>query len=629
MSTSDNITGTQEIETALKSLSSDLTALATLTESKLQEHLYQLPAEELNIWKESAFISIQRLKDVISIEHVGLTVTERARLVFMVSTFVGEDEFIDDRCRALAIECLGSFIPLDRTTASQVLLVHLKPIFQGAVHPGVRQDTGRAQQNPLDVQNMYDEQPWKFHGIGSWNTLAWVLSHLESDSFESLWPLIIPPLLTLVDDYDPAYKIRGIAVTNALLQRISASLLHRTGIDELLFKALQSALQNLTSDQSPTLLRAAMPCYLSLTNLVLNEDSIQKFEKLCAVVTDTIVPGWLYASSRVELMVASVDVLLLIIQALGIGSARFLKAFIPQLTENILPKEFSPVESTLELRIASAKTLLTLMRNSTRNQVLIYYSMDIKNLTLNEQSDALKEIVMELFTELLVSSNDLLMASYFILLQESKLDVLINNAAEFLPPVDAVTKDGYDLVFGVNCVATCFLTLCLLPCLLKTSGARIISMVGEDHRLVESINYSSVIEGEKRLQLDPLVNHAQSKLGLMLFTNELHRRYHKQGLVAVSVHPGTVKSNRYKHQPFWLVSILHLFMYPSYMGAITPLWAATSPAGADLGGRYCLPWARVGMAEKWAEDPEKMAELWSWIIQQTNRYEPGIMQFRE
>ncbi|KAG9102079.1 hypothetical protein FS749_016267 [Ceratobasidium sp. UAMH 11750] len=211
--------------------------------------------------------------------------------------------------------------------------------------------------------------------------------------------------------------------------------------------------------------------------------------------------------------------------------------------------------------------------------------------------------------------------------QESKLDILINNAAEFLPPVEMMTSDGYDLVFGVNCVANCFLTLCLLPCLLKTPNARIVSMASEAHRWIQRIDYSTVVEGEKRRQMDPLVNYGQSKLGLMLFTNELHRRYHKQGLVAVSLHPGTIKSNCYKHKPYLLVSMLHMLMYPASMGAITPLWAATS--GEDLGGRYCLPWARVGLAEKWAEDPERMKELWSWVIDQTERFQPSIAQFRE
>lgn len=212
--------------------------------------------------------------------------------------------------------------------------------------------------------------------------------------------------------------------------------------------------------------------------------------------------------------------------------------------------------------------------------------------------------------------------------QELKLDILINNAAEFLPPADMLTEDGYDLVFGVNCVATCFLTLCLLPCLLKTPNARIVNMASEMHRWVQHVDYTSVVDGDKRRQMDPLLNYGQSKLGVMLFSNELHRRYHRQGLISISLHPGTIKTNCYRHKPIWLSSILHLFMYPAHMGAITPLWAATSPAGNDLGGRYALPWARIGQCESWAEDVDRMKEHWNWVIDQTERFNPKIAQFK-
>ena len=51
---------------------------------------------------------------------------------------------------------------------------------------------------------------------------------------ESLWPLLVPPLMTLVDDYEPAFKLRGILAMADVLERVSASLLKRTGLDVLL-----------------------------------------------------------------------------------------------------------------------------------------------------------------------------------------------------------------------------------------------------------------------------------------------------------------------------------------------------------------------------------------------------------
>lgn len=50
---------------------------------------------------------------------------------------------------------------------------------------------------------------------------------------EMLWPLLVPPLLTLVDDYEPAFKLRGILAMADMLERVNPDLLRRTGLDVL------------------------------------------------------------------------------------------------------------------------------------------------------------------------------------------------------------------------------------------------------------------------------------------------------------------------------------------------------------------------------------------------------------
>lgn len=80
--------------------------------------------------------------------------------------------------------CLDNIGVLDRSTASHVLTDYMKPLFQISAHPSVHLDTGRIKHNPLGVQNMYDEQPWKTQGTGCWNVLFWVLSNLEVSTGE-------------------------------------------------------------------------------------------------------------------------------------------------------------------------------------------------------------------------------------------------------------------------------------------------------------------------------------------------------------------------------------------------------------------------------------------------------------
>lgn len=93
----------------------------------------------------------------------------------MVRQFRASMPLLTDKFKA----CLDKIGPLDRPTASYVLADYLKPIFRTAAHPGVQSETGRIKQNPLSVQNMYDEQPWKTQGVGCWNIMSWVLSHID------------------------------------------------------------------------------------------------------------------------------------------------------------------------------------------------------------------------------------------------------------------------------------------------------------------------------------------------------------------------------------------------------------------------------------------------------------------
>jgi retinol dehydrogenase 12 len=57
-------------------------------------------------------------------------------------------------------------------------------------------------------------------------------------------------------------------------------------------------------------------------------------------------------------------------------------------------------------------------------------------------------------------------------------------------------------------------------------------------------------------------------------------------------------------------------MYPPPMGAITPLYAATS---TDLGtadsGKYFIPWARVGEPRKGTQDVDLALKLWDFLVE--------------
>lgn len=117
------------------------------------------------------------------------------------------------------------------------------------------------------------------------------------------------------------------------------------------------------------------------------------------------------------------------------------------------------------------------------------------------------------------------------------IDVLANNAGGLFDG-PRFTHDGFEYSFQVNHLAPMLLTNLLFD-ILQRSKATIVAT-------------SSIINRLGTLDLDHLATgenfrsskaYAQGKLANILFTQELHRRYHKDGIRAVSFHPGVVASN--------------------------------------------------------------------------------------
>lgn len=49
-----------------------------------------------------------------------------------------------------------------------------------------------------------------------------------------MWHLLIPPVITLLDDFEVRFKLQGVLVVQQMLQHVPKDLMKRTGIDGLI-----------------------------------------------------------------------------------------------------------------------------------------------------------------------------------------------------------------------------------------------------------------------------------------------------------------------------------------------------------------------------------------------------------
>lgn len=61
-----------------------------------------------------------------------------------------------------------------------------------------------------------------------------MLTVAQGRTIERSWHMFVPPIMTYLDDYQAAYKLKGVDLVLHLLKNTPAHLLHRTGMDVLL-----------------------------------------------------------------------------------------------------------------------------------------------------------------------------------------------------------------------------------------------------------------------------------------------------------------------------------------------------------------------------------------------------------
>lgn len=90
------------------------------------------------------------------------------------------------------------------------------------------------------------------------------------------------------------------------------------------------------------------------------------------------------------------------------------------------------------------------------------------------------------------------------------------------------------------------------------------------------------------------------------------------GILTFSLNPGGIKTELQRYLPNFINWILSFFLFPPWMGAITQLYAGTSPTltKAD-NGKYFIPWAREWYPTKGVQDPNLADKLWGFLEEDT------------
>ncbi len=169
-----------------------------------------------------------------------------------------------------------------------------------------------------------------------------------------------------------------------------------------------------------------------------------------------------------------------------------------------------------------------------------------------------------------------------LLAEQSRLDVLINNAG--VAGSRGMTKQGFELAFGVNHLGHFLLTEWLLPRLKESSPARIVNVASRAHVKAGGIDFSKL--QSITASTTGLHEYQVSKLANVLHAKTLATKLNGTGVTTYSLHPGVVASDVWRSVPGPIRWIMKMFMISNEEGALTTLHCATSEEAASESGLY-------------------------------------------
>ncbi|KAK6200169.1 uncharacterized protein RJT21DRAFT_86278, partial [Scheffersomyces amazonensis] len=209
--------------------------------------------------------------------------------------------------------------------------------------------------------------------------------------------------------------------------------------------------------------------------------------------------------------------------------------------------------------------------------------------------------------------------------KETRLDLIIHNAAVMSPPLGTVTKQGYELQLGTNNIGPQLLQKLLDPLFIETSNK---NNHGESRIVWVSSNasFSAPLGGIhlpdpnfRTTEALPWILYSQTKaINILQSKYWLKANPEATNVTSVSLSPGILKTELQRNitglQSIILYFISHLPIY----GAYTELFAAFSPVVKS--GDYIESFGKIGSSRYDLDDLEYAKNAYEYLEEQIKDY---------
>lgn len=205
------------------------------------------------------------------------------------------------------------------------------------------------------------------------------------------------------------------------------------------------------------------------------------------------------------------------------------------------------------------------------------------------------------------------------------LDHLVANAGvlEFAPGLStSQTKQGYEMMFGVNYLGHFLLNRLLIPEMIKYK-TNVVMVSSITYKLVDHCDWENYSRYPVNLTgiYEKLKHYSFTKLLSILHTRKLHSLLKKDSVTVNTLHPGSIATTISKQDHFiqyFIYIFTNLFLKTPLQGAQTTLHCVTK--NDNVSGEYYDTCVKTELTGPYAKNDQLADDLWKWSEKECQKH---------
>ncbi|KAK6499753.1 hypothetical protein TWF481_010109 [Arthrobotrys musiformis] len=329
------------------------------------------PTPNLIVFKRTAGLSLSILHELLTEELLTSSSVLKNNVASAIATHAcrtaGWATEESARVCDTIVDTYGSTLTSDDVIIEFMLKTTIKPLFGRGPRTITEQGRKamRVPQAKAAVFSFSDEKPWRKDRPEALCLLNYAVSNLKRESLEQNWHLIIPPILTTLDEGDILSKAHACEILDRVIRSVGHDFLSRTGLGSVFEEAISPCLHFLPPltpiNHSIRSFRAGVAALMGLaTHRYAGVDDDMWYKAIDKILRDGVFHGMTYAGENVRMVEVFLQETGIIVGVLGVSGVKHLSKLISFCTEPMT----SPFVTTYpEVALAAAGALVVVTRN--------------------------------------------------------------------------------------------------------------------------------------------------------------------------------------------------------------------------------------------------------------------------